>query len=118
MTKKQRLLAYSVFIFVIFLLAYLGLIPTELNAIPYYDSAGHFVLYGLWGYFFGSAYEKPIVSVRKFHIQKGIAIAASIAIVEEALQNLSPLRTFSLFDLAYGLLGIALACAVLNFRKN
>jgi hypothetical protein len=118
MTKKQVLLSYSAFIGLIILLAYLGLIPTKLHDIPYYDSAGHFILYGLWGYFFGNAYQKPMIAIGRLIVQNGIAMAIIIAIIEESLQQLSPMRTFSLADLGFGLLGITTACAILNLKKH
>jgi len=49
---KWYLGGYTLLILTIFALAYLKYIPTELNTIPDYDSIGHFVLYGIWGYLF------------------------------------------------------------------
>src|SRR6478672_5914220 len=114
MTKKMQLLAYSALMGLIILSAYFGWIPTKLHDIPFYDSAGHFVLYGLWGYFFGNAFPKPLVRVGNFELQTGIVMMTCIAIIEECLQRLSPMRSFSLSDLGFGLLGIAAACILLN----
>lgn len=117
MTRKTALLIYSAFIATVFVLAYFGLIPTKLHDIPYYDSAGHFILYGLWGWFFGRAFAKPLMQLGSFQIPSGIAVVIAIAVVEESLQQLSPLRTFSLTDLGFGLLGILTACIVLTIPK-
>lgn len=117
MTRKAALLTYSVFIVTVFVLAYFGLIPAKLHGIPYYDSAGHFVLYGLWGWFFGRAYTKPLARLGNFRIPSGIAVVAVIAVAEESLQQLSPLRTFSLADLGFGLSGILAASLLLTIRK-
>lgn len=97
----------------IVILAYAGLIPTKLHEIPYYDSIGHFLLYGLWGYFFGKVYSKSVTGT-KYHVTQGTIIVAAIAIVEETLQQLSPMRSFSLYDLGFGLLGIATSAVILN----
>ncbi len=115
MTKKTALLSYSAIILTIFALAYLGKIPTKLHSIPFYDSAGHFILYGLWGYFLGNYFNKPFISFRQYSIPAGIAAAVVIAVVEEFLQRLSPIRSFDYSDLAFGLTGIATACAILNY---
>jgi VanZ family protein len=118
MNKYFRLLVYSLVMAIIIFSAYVGAIPTRLHEIPFYDSAGHFVLYGFWGYFFGNAFSTPLLSIGNFRLQTGIAIAAPIAVTEEFLQQLSPMRTFSLYDLAFGLAGIALSCAILNFTRR
>lgn len=120
MTKKKQLAAYSTLMGIIMVLAYLGLIPTKLHDIPYYDFAGHFILYGFWGYFFGMAYSKHVLLIGKFNLQAGILIVLLIAVLEEFLQRLSPMRSFSLTDLSFGVSGIVLACIFLNTvqRKN
>ena len=117
MTAKLQLAAYSSLMGLIILSAYLGWIPTELHDIPFYDSAGHFLLYGLWGYFFGNAFPQALLSVAGFRVQLGIAAVTLVAVAEESLQQLSPMRSFSLGDLAFGLCGIALSCAILQCRN-
>ena len=118
MTKKMQLLTYSTLKGIIIVSAYFGLIPTRLHDIPFYDSAGHFVLYGFWGYFFGNAFDRPIASVANFQIPSGIIVTVIIAAIEEFLQQLSPMRSFSVADLGFGLLGIALACVILNLKQH
>ena len=121
MTKKLQLLAYTLLMAVIIFAAYKGLIPTKLHDIPFYDSAGHFVLYGLWGYFFGNAFSSPIFQRNNFNIQIGVIITVMIAIIEESIQLLFPVRSFSVYDLAFGLTGIGLSCIILNiesYRKS
>lgn len=119
MTPKLQLLAYSFLMAIIIVSAYFGLIPTRLHDIPFYDSAGHFVLYGLWGYFFGNAFRKPVFKILSLDIQTGILVALFIALVEELLQQLSPMRSFSLGDLMFGIVGIAIGCIALNIKlKN
>ena len=115
---KWQLLNYSILMGTIILSAYLGWIPTQLHEIPFYDRAGHFVLYGLWGYFFGNAFQTPLFSNGKFDLQAGIIFMMALAVIEESLQQFSPMRTFSLADLAFGLSGILLACVFLNLKTK
>jgi len=117
-TVKWTLFAYTLFIATIFILAYIGLIPTRLHAIPFYDSAGHFILYGCWGFCLGWTFSKTLIRISVFKIYIGIMIAMAIATIEEFLQQLSPLRTFSLLDLFWGILGIVVACIILNCNEK
>ena len=71
-------------------------------------------MYGLWGFFFGEAFNKVVATIRSLKIQLGIFIVIPIAIAEELLQLLFPIREFSLFDMAWGISGIVAACFVLN----
>lgn len=116
MKWKFFLFIYTSLFFLIFISAYLGLIPTEIKNIPFYDSIGHFVLYGILGYLSGKVFTKVFkIGIFKVHIS--IVLVAIIAILEECLQLLSPLRTFSIFDLGWGLLGIFIASIALNKKK-
>lgn len=108
---------YTLLLLTIFLLAYLDLIPRGLKAIPFYDSLGHFVLYGTWGYLFGKVFSK-IIQIGSLNIPVGILIVTFIAIIEECLQSLSSVRTFSLFDLGWGILGIVFAYILLKLSKK
>jgi VanZ family protein len=115
MKEKQQLLIYSLFIVTIMVLAYLGYIPNDkLRVIPYYDLIGHFILYGLWGYFFALAFPRPVVTIGSVRIQAGILVITIIAIIEEFVQRLVPVREFSFFDMFWGIAGIAIACIVVN----
>ena len=80
----------------------------------WFDLVGHFTLYGIWAYFFGRAFTKTIFKIRQFSLSAGIAICASIAIIEESLQVVSPYRSFTLSDMAFSLLGILTAALYLN----
>lgn len=116
--KWVAFILFTLFIIIISVLAYLGLLPTTIDAIPYYDSIGHFLLYGFWGYLFALVIPKSIIPRSGFIIPLGIVLASCVAIVEECFQSLSPIRTFSLTDLGCGLLGISLACVVFNARRR
>jgi VanZ family protein len=96
MQWKVLLVIYSAFLLVIFLLAYLGLIPTEIKTVPFYDSIGHFVLYGILGYLSARVFNEPLM-VNKLAVQSGILIVIGVVILEEYLQSFSVVRTFSFF---------------------
>ncbi|HSE35074.1 MAG TPA: VanZ family protein [Candidatus Paceibacterota bacterium] len=93
--------------------AYLGRIPTEIRAIPFYDSIGHFVLFGT----LAAALDR----VFRERMMRGIPVAAwsvgSYAILDESLQSLSSMRTFSLGDLAAGLIGVAAMTALGRYLR-
>lgn len=88
--------------------AYLGRIPTEIRAIPFYDSIGHFALFGT----LAAALDR----VFRERMMRGIPVAAwsvgSYAILDESLQSLSSMRTFSFGDLAAGLIGIGVLTVI------
>jgi hypothetical protein len=115
---KWFLALYTLLILIIFALAYLKYIPTALEAIPYYDSIGHFVLYGIWGYLFAQTFQKTIFVVAKIKVPLGTLIILPIAIIEECLQSLSPVRTFNFFDMGWGILGISVACCLIHFNDK
>lgn len=116
MKAKTNLLLYSALVVAITTLAYLRLIPTKLNSIPYFDSAGHFVLFGFWGWFFAKAYPKNAFRITDFRIFSGTLIAIFIALTEELLQSLSSVRSCDPYDFIFGSLGILTACIVLNYK--
>lgn len=117
MSHKNQLVLYSATMALIVILAYARLIPAKLQDIPHYDSIGHFILYGLWGYLFGKVFHKSVLSTN-FRLPQGIIVATAIAIVEETLQQLSPIRNFSLYDLGFGLLGILMSCLILDRQSR
>lgn len=117
MKPNVKLVLYSVFLFIVFLSAYLGIIPTELAFIPFFDSMGHFILYGIWAYLFAKVFGHAILSFGKFVIPGGIFIVIIIAVAEESFQAFFPTRSFSFFDMGWGILGISLACIIFNRQK-
>ncbi len=94
---------------IVFLLAYRGLIPTEIQLFPFYDSVGHCILYGTWAYLAAKSFPKRIYANGVFTIPFGIVLITVIAIIEESFQTLSPVRTFSLYDVGWGIVGSILA---------
>jgi hypothetical protein len=114
MKAKTALAIYSAIIVSITSMAYLRLIPTKLNSIPYFDSAGHFVLYGFWGWFFARAYPKTVLRLLGLNLFLGTLVATAVAILEESLQSLSSARSCDAYDFMWGFLGIITACVLLN----
>jgi uncharacterized membrane protein YoaT (DUF817 family) len=84
------------------------MIPVKIKFIPFYDTLGHFILYGITAYLAHRALERKIVSYLGLNIPLGSLIISCFALVEESLQLLSPYRTFSLLDLTANLCGIIL----------
>lgn len=64
------------------------------------------------------AFKKPVYIAGNFTLPKGLLFILPIALLEECLQSFSPARSFSLFDFAWGALGIATAYAIIRLRKN
>jgi len=86
--------------------------------LKWFDLAGHFTLYGLWGYFFSAAYPTTLFEIGRFKVAQGIIFSTCIAIAEELLQLLSPNRSFTFSDMAFSTLGIFCAAVYLNFKSK
>jgi hypothetical protein len=83
------------------LCAYLGLLTSDLLALPYLDKALHLLLYGGLAFLaVGWWVRRPAGTV--------IAALALLAGVEEVLQSFSAVRDLDLGDLAGGLIAVAL----------
>ena len=87
--------------------AYLGIIPTKLAHVPYYDTFGHLFLIGLAGFFTHRAMARRAVRVLGIALPLGMLVVATLAGIEELLQNLSPLRESSIWDFAADVVGIS-----------
>jgi VanZ family protein len=89
-------------------LAYLGLIPHALKAIPYYDSIGHFILFGTLALVLDRVFGKKDVRLLGLRLPLALVSVALYAVGDEALQGLSSARTVDWRDLAAGLFGALL----------
>jgi uncharacterized membrane protein YgdD (TMEM256/DUF423 family) len=87
-------------------LAYVGLIPTQLKSIPYYDSIGHFMLFGILAFSLDRALKGRRTRVMGMTLPIGSTVIAVYAIIDESLQYFSTVRTFNPSDLVCSLLGI------------
>lgn len=97
---------YFALLAVIITLAYLRLIPTRLNAIPFYDTIGHFVLLGIASYLGHWALRQRTVSIFTYPIALAPLLITGFTTVEEGLQRFSTDRTVSVSDWAASVLGI------------
>ncbi len=94
--------AYTTFIVIVLVCAYMGVIPTEIAIVPMYDSIGHFVLYGIWFYLLHEALQRNTV----LEVPVAFLILFPIVTLEEFAQAFASTRTFSLIDLMWGFIGM------------
>ena len=89
-------------------LAYWGILPVKVSAIPFYDTIGHFILLGSASYLGHKALGRQMITIWLFPFALPLAplIISAFAAVDESLQALSPLRTSSLSDMTANLVGI------------
>jgi len=97
---------YAGLLLTILFLAYTNSLPAFLGKIPYYDTVGHFVLYGMATYL-----GHRVLRHRKFKLFRRVfplwpPLFGAIAIAEEIWQMTSPHRNFSWLDIAASLVGI------------
>ncbi|MEM8640887.1 MAG: hypothetical protein AAGG51_19025 [Cyanobacteria bacterium P01_G01_bin.54] len=86
--------------------AYTDRLPDYLGLIPHYDVIGHFFLYGMatfLGQVICQQWRLPLAGLK---LPIFPFIFTLITLIDEGLQHLSPVRTFSLLDLTMSLLGI------------
>ena len=120
---KLRISSRSLIIFALCLagisaLAYANLIPRAIRFIPYYDSIGHFVLFGLLGVIAHYAFKRRRVPAFGRNIPLGPTLAIVFACIDESLQIFSYNRTFDLMDLFFGILGILFFITLAWFIRN
>ena len=109
---RLALLLFAALLAAIFALAYAGLIPTAIAAVPHYDTWGHAALYGLLCYLAHRALQRRAWLLGRLRLPLALPLILSLAAAEELLQQLSPRRTASLADLAADLAGMALVLAL------
>jgi polysaccharide biosynthesis protein VpsQ len=97
---------YFLAILLITFLAYINIVPTELKNVPHYDSVGHFVLFGMFGLLVHLALRRRKTSVAGILVPIGQTLVILYAVIDEYLQKFSNNRTFDLYDLLFGILGI------------
>lgn len=100
--------AYLVILIAISISAYLGILPTKISTIPYYDKILHFILVGSASYLGHKALGKQMISFSflPFALPLAPVIISILAGMDESLQALSPVRSCSLLDMSANLLGI------------
>jgi VanZ family protein len=98
--------AFFAFIILVSVLAYLQILPTQYKHIPHYDSIGHFMLFGILSFLAHIALDRKHFAIGLIKIPAASTLVACYAIVDESLQLFSSVRTFDLWDLFFGVLGI------------
>ena len=107
---KKLAVLFGFFIVVIIILADMGKLGMMrfVNAIPFGDKAGHFVLYGILTLLIDLAYIRSRSDVNPKRLVFRIAFILALLIgIEEYSQQYFPRRTFDLVDLACSYLGVA-----------
>jgi uncharacterized membrane protein YoaT (DUF817 family) len=116
--KIYTLISFVIFLIIVSFLAYNRLIPTEIKSIPFYDSIGHFVLFGLLGLIAHYAFNRRRTLVFGRMVPIGPTVAISYTLIDESLQVLSRNRTFDLADLFFGIFGILMFITIAWFIRN
>ncbi|MBR8829361.1 MAG: VanZ family protein [Gomphosphaeria aponina SAG 52.96 = DSM 107014] len=103
--------AISAFIYLlilgsIFIIAYTGNLPPELSKIPFHDTIGHFILYGIATYLGHQALKRRQLNLWGNILPFWPVIFGVFTITEECLQSFSPVRTFSFKDMIASILGL------------
>lgn len=109
--NKLAAFAFLAFFLLVILAADRGTLPAWLRALydfPGGDWLGHALLYGVLTFVLARAFPRrwPLGRIAPAFVSLG---AAGVALLEELSQFAFPLRSPSLFDLLFGLSGIALA---------
>lgn len=100
---------YFLILIGIMLTADFGLLPYAfLEQIPYYDTIGHFILYGIASFLSHRATGRKMLIIFNYPVPFGPFLFVGFTIAEEILQMILPNRTFSFLDLTASLLGIIL----------
>jgi membrane-associated phospholipid phosphatase len=87
-------------------MAYLDILPLRLLAIPYIDKFLHFLLIGSIAFWLNIWFRGRNMSMFHWAVPLAILIPLTIALLEEAAQLYSPLRTADLTDLLSDLVGL------------
>ncbi|MDX1520018.1 MAG: VanZ family protein [Anaerolineae bacterium] len=87
-------------------MAYLGILPGYLLDWPYADKVMHFLLVGSIAFWLNLWLKGRAVQVGRWAVPLALLIPLAFALVEEAAQHFSPLRTASLSDLSSDLVGL------------
>lgn len=88
--------------------AYTDNLPAYLGAIPHYDTVGHFVIYGIATYLGQRIFQRSFLKFGWLQMPLFPLGFTLLTVVEEGLQSLSPVRTFSWLDMVMSLAGLSL----------
>lgn len=89
-------------------IAYLGILPLRLLRWPFSDKVLHFLLFGAVVFWLNFWLNGRSMRLGNWSVALAFIVPFSVALVEELLQSLSPLRTTDWTDLACDLAGMLL----------
>jgi len=118
---KWLALLFTIFILLIIVLADLGRLGFlgVVNSIPYGDKAGHFILYGILTLLIDLSLFRSLRDLHAKVIVVRVALILALLIgLEEYSQQFFASRTFSLLDLGFSYLGVALFSWVALGKKQ
>jgi len=103
--ERKWLLTFSLFLaflLTVFIAVYMRLISTKLAYIQFYDTLGHFTLYGLLALLLHFALRGRSIALALFKIRVPLAVILTLLFgaSDEPLQTLSPYRSGDLNDFA------------------
>lgn len=96
------------------ILAYTRRIPVGIKRIPYYDTIGHFLLFGILALLLDRAMGGRNVKVFRGSVSLAALMVIGYAVIDEGLQGFSSVRTVDATDLLAGMCGVL--CFVLFGR--
>jgi polysaccharide biosynthesis protein VpsQ len=109
---KWLTVAFGIFIIAIIVMADRGAMPhliSRVYDVPFGDKAGHFVLYGIMTFLLDLTFLRSLPKRDPKLVVFAISlILAGLIAVEEYSQQFFPDRTFSLVDLSFSYLGVAI----------
>lgn len=119
-SNKWNVIALGVFLLLLTatLLAYTKHIPVEIKQIPYYDSIGHFLLFGMLSFALYQAISEKHVELVGYSFPMSALIVVCFATVDEFLQLFSNARSFELSDLFFGILGVIIFTSLAVLLKT
>jgi glycopeptide antibiotics resistance protein len=82
---------------------------------PFVDKALHALLVGSAGFWLTLLLHSRGFTLTIAQVPLGIALAFAIALIEESLQSLSPLRTFDAFDMLSNTAGLLTAWVLARY---
>lgn len=86
--------------------AYQSNLPAALDRIPHYDVFGHFFLIGIASYLTHRTLNRRRLWVGSLRLPIAPMAIASLTVLDELFQGLSPARTMSIIDFSANMLGI------------